>query len=50
MRFGVLAEFHEPERLLDAVRALRSRGYRRMDAFTGRSARLALHSPSFSSG
>ena len=34
MRFGVLAEFRDPERLLAAIRALRSRGYRRMDAFT----------------
>ncbi len=34
MRFGVLAEFHDPERLLAAIRALRARGYRRMDAFT----------------
>lgn len=34
MRFGVLAEFRDPERLLAAVRELRGRGYRRMDAFT----------------
>lgn len=34
MRFGVLAEFSDPDRLLAAVRALRERGYRQMDAFT----------------
>jgi hypothetical protein len=34
MRFGVLAEFHEPERLVAAIRELRARGYRQMDAFT----------------
>jgi hypothetical protein len=34
MRFGVLAEFGDPERLLAAVHDLRGRGYRRMDAFT----------------
>ena len=34
MRFGVLAEFSDPERLLEAIHALRGRGYRRMDAFT----------------
>lgn len=34
MRFGVLAEFRDPERLLEAIHALRRRGYRQMDAFT----------------
>ncbi len=34
MRFGVLAEFRDPEGLLAAIRVLRGRGYRRMDAFT----------------
>ncbi|HVV17267.1 MAG TPA: DUF3341 domain-containing protein [Polyangia bacterium] len=34
MRFGVIAEFGDPERLLAAIRALRGRGYRRLDAFT----------------
>ena len=34
MRFGVLAEFGSPERLLAAIHELRKRGYRRMDAFT----------------
>lgn len=34
MRFGVLAEFTEPEQLVGAARELRRRGYRKMDAFT----------------
>ncbi len=34
MRTGLLASFGTPEALLRAVRELRRRGYRRMDAFT----------------
>ena len=34
MRTGLLASFDTPEALLRAVRELRRRGYRRMDAFT----------------
>ncbi|HVX97576.1 MAG TPA: DUF3341 domain-containing protein [Polyangia bacterium] len=34
MRFGILGEFRDAERLVAAVRLLRARGYRRMDAFT----------------
>ena len=32
--FGILAEFESPETLLEAARAARSAGYRRLDAFT----------------
>jgi hypothetical protein len=34
MRTGILAEFPTPEDLLRAVRELRRRGFRRLDAFT----------------
>ncbi|MGE5648103.1 MAG: DUF3341 domain-containing protein [Acidobacteriota bacterium] len=32
--YGVMAEFDEPERFLDAVRSTRGAGYRRMDAYS----------------
>ena len=32
--YGVIAAFAEPEALLDAAKAMRGRGYRRMDAFS----------------
>ncbi len=32
--YGVLAEFDSPERLIQAVRAARGAGYRRLDAFS----------------
>lgn len=34
MREGLLAEFARPEQLVAALRALRERGYRRLDAYT----------------
>jgi hypothetical protein len=34
MQQGILAEFQTPEELVDALVALRSGGYRRLDAFT----------------
>ena len=34
MRRGLLAEFETPEAMLRAIAELRSRGYRRLDAFT----------------
>jgi hypothetical protein len=34
MREGLLAEFTRPEQLVAALRALRERGYRRLDAYT----------------
>jgi len=34
MRTGILGEFETPESMLGAIRALRARGYRRIDAFT----------------
>ncbi|WP_437475684.1 DUF3341 domain-containing protein [Sorangium sp. So ce1014] len=34
MRRGLLAEFETPEAMLRAITELRSRGYRRLDAFT----------------
>ncbi|WP_437668705.1 DUF3341 domain-containing protein [Sorangium sp. So ce131] len=34
MRAGLLAEFETPEAMLRAIAELRSRGYRRLDAFT----------------
>ena len=32
--YAVLAEFDAPERLVDAAKAVRARGFRRLDAFT----------------
>jgi hypothetical protein len=32
--YGLLAEFHEPQRLLEATRRAREAGFRRMDAYT----------------
>jgi hypothetical protein len=32
--FGLMAEFGDPERFLEAVRRVRSEGYRRMDAYS----------------
>ena len=32
--FGLMAEFGDPERFLEAVRRVRSQGYRRMDAYS----------------
>jgi hypothetical protein len=32
--YGLMAEFNEPERFLEAVRATRAQGYRRMDAYS----------------
>ncbi len=34
MRKGILAEFDSPEAMLRAIRAIRERGYRRLDAFS----------------
>ena len=34
MRYGTLASFGTPDELLHAARALRGRGYARLDAFT----------------
>ena len=33
-RYGIVAEFDAPENLVDAARAARERGYRRMEAYT----------------
>lgn len=33
-RYGILAEFDEPEPLMEAVKKARAAGYRKMDAFT----------------